>query len=45
MNIRDANANYNLILKQSLHDNCRQMTVREMCKQDLFYLLTRVLHN
>ena len=44
MNVRDATINYNLIERQSLHDNCRQMAVRELCKQDLFYLLVYGLH-
>jgi len=44
LNVREANANYNQILKQASHDNCRQMAVRELCKQDLFFLLVYGLH-
>ena len=44
MILADAHRDYDRILKRALMDKCRQMTARELCKQDLFFLLVYGLH-
>ncbi len=39
MTLREAHTAYRYIIAQADHDGCRQMTVRRLCKTDLFYLL------
>lgn len=39
MTLSEAHENYRRILLQAERDNCRQETIRELCKRDLFYLL------
>lgn len=39
MTLRDVHDHYRLVYHQATADGCRQNTVRELCKRDLFYLL------